>query len=100
MFFARVVTGLFAACLLPSHRNFPATTDRATTSRLPTPKKRTPEENKKDTRKKVERLYPLAAEVKKEVDKTDSRNVLSMNPLKKAEEIEKLAHGIRKRSKG
>jgi hypothetical protein len=66
----------------------------------PSPEKRMPEENNKDTRKKVDRLYQLAAELKAEVDKTDSANVLSLNLLKKAEEIEKLAHEIRKRSKG
>lgn len=58
-----------------------------------------PEENK-DTRKKVERIYQLAAKSKAEVDKTDSANLSSLNLLKKAEEIEKLAHAIRKRSKG
>jgi hypothetical protein len=66
----------------------------------PSSEKRMPEENNKETRKKVERLYQLAAELKAEVDKTDSTNVLSLNLMKKAEEIEKLAHDIKKRSKG
>jgi hypothetical protein len=66
----------------------------------PSPEKRMPEENNKDTRKKVERLFQLAAELKAEVDRTDSTNVLSLNLMKKAKEIEKLAHEIRKRSKG
>jgi hypothetical protein len=66
----------------------------------PSPEKRMAEENNKDTRKKVELLYQLAAELKAEVDKTDSTNMLSLNLLKKAAEIEKLAHEIRKRSKG
>jgi len=48
----------------------------------------------------VDRLYSLATELKAEVDKTDSSQVLSLNLLKKAEEIEKLAHDIRNRSKG
>ena len=64
------------------------------------PAKRTPEENNKDARKKIDRLYQLAAEMKAEVDKPDSANVLSLNLLKKAEEIEKLAHEIRKRARG
>lgn len=58
------------------------------------------EENNRDTRKKVERLYQLAAELKAEVDKTDATRVLSLNLVKKVEEIEKLAHDIKKRSKG
>lgn len=66
----------------------------------PSPEKRKPEENRKDTRKKVDRLFQLAAEMKAEMDKTDSANVLSLDVLKKAQEIEKLAHEIRKRSKG
>jgi hypothetical protein len=67
---------------------------------LPSPEKRMPEENNKDTRKKVERLYQLATELKAEMDKTDSTKVLSLNLVKKAEEIEKLAREIKNRSKG
>jgi hypothetical protein len=66
----------------------------------PVPEKRMPEEISKETRKKVERLYQLAAELKAEVDRTDSSKVLSLNLVKKAEEIEKLAHEIKSRSKG
>ena len=58
-----------------------------------------PEENNKDIRKKAERLYQLAGELKVEMDKMDSTSVLSLNLLKKVKEIEKLAREIR-RSKG
>lgn len=58
------------------------------------------EENEKDIKKKVEKLYELATELKAEVDKTDSSKVLSVAMLKKTEEIEKLAKDIRNRSKG
>ena len=58
------------------------------------------DENEKDIKKKVERLYELATELKAAVDKTDSSKVLSLNLLKKTEEIEKLAKDIRSRSKG
>ena len=51
-------------------------------------------------KKKVEQLYQLAKELKDEVEKTDSTKVLSLNLVKKTEEIEKLAHDIRNRSKG
>lgn len=57
-------------------------------------------ENQKDIRKNVERLFQLASELKKEVEKTDSTAVLSLNMLRKAEEIEKLARQIRNRAKG
>jgi hypothetical protein len=67
---------------------------------LPNPDKRILEDNDKDMKKKVERLYELASELKDQVDKTDSSKVLSLNLMKKAEEIEKLAREIRNRSKG
>jgi hypothetical protein len=57
-------------------------------------------ENEKDIKKKVEKLYQLAAELKEEVEKTDSSKVLSLNLVRKAEEIEKLARDIKNRSKG
>ena len=67
---------------------------------MPNPDKKILESNEKDMKKKVEQLYQLARELKDEVEKTDSTKVLSLNLLKKAEEIEKLAHDIKNRSKG
>jgi len=67
---------------------------------LPSAEKQMLEDNDKDIHKKVERLYQLATELKAEVDKTDSAKVLSLNLVRKAEEIEKLAHDIKIRSKG
>jgi hypothetical protein len=58
------------------------------------------EANEKDLHKKIEQLYELVTELKAEADKTDSTKVLSLNLVKKAEEIEKLAHDIKIRSKG
>jgi hypothetical protein len=58
------------------------------------------EANQKDIKKNVERLFQLATELKAEVDKTDEVKVLSVALLKKAEEIEKLAHSIRSRALG
>jgi len=66
----------------------------------PSAGKRILEENEKDIKKKVEKLYDLATELKAEVDKTDSSKVLSLNLMRKAEEIEKLARDIKNRSKG
>lgn len=67
---------------------------------LPSPDKKILESNDKDMKKKVEELYQLAKELKDEVEKTDSSKVLSLNLVRKAEEIEKLAHDIKNRSKG
>jgi hypothetical protein len=58
------------------------------------------EANEKDIKKDVEKLYSLASELKTEVEKTDSVQVLSLGLLKKAEEIERLAHEIKSRAKG
>ena len=58
------------------------------------------ESNQKDIKKSIERLFQLASELKDEVEKTDSVKVLSVAMLKKAEEIEKLAKGIRSHAIG
>jgi len=58
------------------------------------------ESNEKDIKKNIEKLYQLATDLKAEVEKTDSSQVLSLTLLKKAEEIEKLAHDIKSRAKG
>jgi hypothetical protein len=67
---------------------------------MPSREKQLLEENEKDIKKKVEKLYELATELKAEVERTDSSKVLSLAMLKKTEEIEKLAKDIRNRSKG
>jgi hypothetical protein len=58
------------------------------------------QDNEKNLKKKVEKLFQLASELKEEADKTDSINVLSIAMLKKADEIEKLARDIKTRAKG
>jgi len=58
------------------------------------------EANQKEIKKNVEKLYDLASELKAEVEKTDSVQVLSVAMLRKTEEIEKLAREIRSRAKG
>jgi hypothetical protein len=67
---------------------------------IPGAEKRILEENQKEIKKKVEKLYELATELKDEVEKTDSSKVLSLSLVRRAEEIEKLAHDIKNRSKG
>lgn len=58
------------------------------------------EANQKEIKKSVEKLYDLASELKAEVEKTDSVQVLSIAMLRKTDEIEKLAREIRARAKG
>ncbi len=66
----------------------------------PSAEKRALDANEKDIKKKVDKLFELASELKEEVTKTDSSKVLSLAMLKKTEEIEKLAHDIRNRARG
>ena len=47
----------------------------------------------------TERLLSLATELKQQVDRTD-KNTLSVDVIKKADEIEKLAHSVKERMKG
>jgi hypothetical protein len=47
----------------------------------------------------TDRLLKLSVELKQYVDKSDE-NVLSLDVIKKAEEIEKLAHSVRDKMRG
>lgn len=47
----------------------------------------------------TDKLLTLATELKNEVGKTN-KNVMSVDVIKKAEEIEKLAHSVKERMKG
>src|SRR5665213_3298241 len=47
----------------------------------------------------TDKLLALATELKQEVDKTN-KDVLSVDVVKKADEIEKLAHNVKERMKG
>jgi len=57
------------------------------------------EARQKDIQKDTDKLLELATELKQYVDKTNE-NILSMDVIKKAEEIEKLAHSVREKMKG
>ena len=50
--------------------------------------------DEKDIRKQVQLLAQYADELKKEVEKTDSTKVLSIQMLRRTQDIEKLAHHI------
>lgn len=58
------------------------------------------EANEKDIKKNIDKLYQLVTDLKAEVEKTDSSQVLSLTLVRKAEEIEKLARDIKTRAKG
>jgi hypothetical protein len=47
----------------------------------------------------TEKLLSLATELKGDVDKSD-KNTLSLDVIKKADEIEKLAHSVKEKMKG
>jgi hypothetical protein len=57
-------------------------------------------QNKKDFREGVEHLSVLVNELREEVDKTATTDVLSVRMYKKAQEIEKLAKQIKNKAKG
>jgi len=52
-----------------------------------------------DIKKDTDKLMELATELKQYVDKTNE-NTMSVDVIKKAEEIEKLAHTVREKMKG
>ena len=67
----------------------------------PTPdRKEVLKANDKDIKSNVLKLAELAEELKREVEKTDSSNVLSLPMVHKAEEIERLAKHIATLARG
>jgi hypothetical protein len=57
-------------------------------------------QNEKEFREGVERLYQLASELRDELQKTMTTDVLSVRMVKKTEEIEKLAKLLKNKAKG
>ena len=60
--------------------------------------KKANKERQADIQRDTEKLLKLATELKEYVGKSDE-NVLSLNVVKKAEEIEKLAHSVKEKMK-
>lgn len=58
------------------------------------------QQNEREFRDGVERLYQLASELREEVQKTATTDVLSMRMVKKTQEIEKLAKILKAKAKG
>ena len=61
--------------------------------------KRANEERQLELKRDTDKLLKLSTELKEYVDKTNE-NVLSMDVIKKAEEIEKLAHNVKVKMRG
>jgi hypothetical protein len=61
--------------------------------------KRANQERQAQLKRDADRLFKLATELKTSVDKS-SENTLSLDVVKKAEEIEKLAHSVKEKMKG
>lgn len=59
-----------------------------------------PLQNEQEFRDSVERLSVLVNELKEELGKTETTQVLSVRTYKKAQEIEKLAKQIKSKAKG
>lgn len=60
--------------------------------------KKANKERQADIQRDTEKLLKLATELKEYVGKTDE-NILSLDVIKKAEEIEKLAHNVKEKMK-
>lgn len=56
-------------------------------------------ERQKQLVQDTDKLLVLATQLKQDVDKTN-KDVLSVDVVKKADEIEKLAHSVKERMKG
>jgi len=56
-------------------------------------------QRQRDIKKDTDKLLQLATELKESVDKTDE-NVMSVDVIKKAEQIEKLAKAVKDKMKG
>jgi methionyl-tRNA synthetase len=60
--------------------------------------KRANEQRQAEIRRDAEKLLKLATELKQYVDKSNE-NILSLEVVKKAEEMEKLAHSVKEKMK-
>jgi hypothetical protein len=61
--------------------------------------KKANEDRQKTLKNDTDKLLKLASELKEDVDKSNE-NVLSLDVIKKAEQIEKLAHSVKEKMKG
>ena len=81
------------ACLSPPDE------DAATAQQTRDMAKKQNLKRQQDLKKDTDKLLELATELKQYVDKTNE-NMLSLEVIKKAEAIEKLAHSVKEKMKG
>jgi hypothetical protein len=98
---AFVARAAMAGVLSSQHRGQPQLGPERPDASLP---KRDPKltlkRNQEQIQTDVERLYSLAEELKEQVSKTDSAEILSLPLVQKAGEIEKLAKQIKNLARG
>jgi hypothetical protein len=73
---------------------------KGTVPNAPAPDPKTLKANETGMKHDIIRLAELAEELKKQVEDTDSTKVLSLDMIRKTQEIEKLAHDIATLAKG
>ena len=83
---------------LPRQDQGPALEEQANRAQQELAKKAN-QQRQAELKRDTDKLFQLATELKQYVDKTNE-DVLSIEVLKKSEEIEKLAHSVRERMKG
>jgi hypothetical protein len=88
--------GLLAAP--PQHRDEPQPLDPTVQKMEKAAEKKRNEQRQSDLKRDTDQLYQLASELKKSVDSTNE-HVLSLEVIRKAEEIEKLARSVRTKMK-
>ncbi len=74
--------------------------DTSPVSNAPATKRAQMLQQEKEFREGIERLYALSGELRDEVQKTPTLQVLSVRMYKKTEEIEKLAKQLKTKAKG
>ncbi len=84
----------------PAVKVNPAQTGDAQTSRQKSAKKAMLLQNEREFRAGVERLHQLTSELRDEVQKTVTSDVLSIGMYRKTEEIEKLAKQLKLKARG
>jgi hypothetical protein len=89
-------TNVFAAP--QQHQNEPPPPDPTLQKMQKAADKKRNEQRQSDLKRDTEKLYQLASELKKSVDSTNE-HVLSLEVIKKTEEIEKLARSVREKMK-
>ncbi len=86
----------------PQHHAGPgedATPDEEAARREKEMEKKANEERQAQLKRDTDKLFLLSTQLKQYVDKTNE-NILSLDVIKKADEIEKLAHSVKEKMKG